>query len=450
MSFFLHSSFHRKLRTTCIAEVESQLDFRVQDLVSTRLQRPKKHSGNRIVRPLVYALHCKSGGKDSVRRTVIKMLLTGRTTGGAESAQPLISQTALSVDPAASAKIASLHYVLDDKPGIKRIRNGNGFAYIGADGKMIRAPDGLRRIKSLAIPPAWTNVWICPRSDGHLQATGRDAKGRKQHLYHQRWREVRDENKFERVVAFAQTLPVIRKKIGQDLQLKGIAREKILAAVVRLLETTFIRVGNEEYARKNNSFGLATMRNRHVRVSGSQITFKFRGKSGIEHAIDVRDGQLARIIKQCQDLPGYDLFQYVSADGERCCITSEDVNAYLKQIAGTDFSTKDFRTWAGTVLAAHALGEFEPFKSQSQANKNIGEAVGFVAKRLGNTKAVCRKCYIHPGVINAYRDGRLARNFSKRDGKKSKQSPYGLFPRENAVVTLLQQQLNKGNGGEKN
>ena len=368
--------------------------------------------------------------------------------GGAERAEPLISQTALSIDPAASAKIASLRYVLDDKPGIKRIRNGNGFVYIGVDGKVIRDPAERRRIKSLAIPPAWTNVWICPRSDGHLQATGRDAKGRKQHRYHQRWREVRDENKFERVAAFAQTLPLIRKKIAQDLKLKGIAREKILAAVVRLLETTFIRVGNEEYARKNNSFGLATMRNRHVRVSGSQITFKFRGKSGIEHAINVRDRQLARIIKQCQDLPGYDLFQYVDADGERCSISSEDVNAYLKQIAGTDFSTKDFRTWAGTVLAVYALGEFEPFTSQSQANKNIGRAVGFVAKRLGNTKAVCRKCYIHPGVINAYRDGRLVQNFSKCYGKKLNRSRYSLLPGETAVVTLLQQQLNKGNGAK--
>lgn len=350
---------------------------------------------------------------------------------------------ALSADSAASAKTASLHYVSDEMPGIKRIRNGSGFVYVGAGGKVIRALAKRRRIESLAIPPAWTNVWICPRQDGHLQATGRDGKGRKQHRYHQRWREVRDENKFERVLAFAKTLPMIRKKIAQDLELPGIAREKVLATVVWLLETTFIRVGNEEYARNNESFGLSTMRSRHVRVSGSKIAFKFRGKSGIEHAVDLRDRRLAKIIKQCQDLPGYDLFQYVNEDGKRCSVTAADVNAYLKQIAGADFSTKDFRTWAGTVLAADALGEFEVFDSQTQANKNIVQAIGSVAKRLGNTKAVCRKCYIHPGVISAYRDGLLIRSLNKRRGQGEKQSPHRLSPREVAVVRLLQQQLRK-------
>ncbi len=378
------------------------------------------------------------------------MLLRSQSHAGTETTPLTIPHTesrpgALSADFAASAKIASLHYVSDDRPGIKRTQNGKGFIYIGTDGKMIRDPAELNRINSLAIPPAWTNVWICPRPDGHLQATGRDAKGRKQHRYHQRWREVRDENKFERVVAFGQTLPMIRKKIARDLKLKGIAREKILAAVVRLLETTFIRVGNEEYARNNKSFGLATMKNRHVNVSGSRIAFKFRGKSGIKHAIDLKDRQLARIIKRCQDLPGYDLFQYINDDGESCSVTSEDVNTYLKQIAGDDFSTKDFRTWAATVLAAHALGEFEPFKSQSQADKNIRQAIDFVAKRLGNTKAVCRKCYIHPGVINAYRDGSLNKSLNKPSRKKMHQSLNGLSPRETDVVKFLQRQLAKEN-----
>lgn len=352
----------------------------------------------------------------------------------------------VSADSVASAKIASLRYVSDLTPGIRRIRKGRGFVYLGIDGKVIRDPVKRRRIKSLAIPPAWTDVWICSREDGHLQATGRDAKGRKQHRYHQRWREVRDENKFDRVVAFAKTLPAIRKRIAQDLALSGITREKVLATVVRLLETTFIRVGNEEYARNNKSFGLATMKNRHVRISGSKIEFKFRGKSGIEHDIDLKDRRLAQIVKQCQDLPGYNLFQYVNDDGESCSVNSEDVNEYLKQIAGDDFSTKDFRTWAGTVLAADALGEYEASDSQSQANKNIVQAIGSVAKRLGNTRAVCRKCYIHPGVINAYREGLLTKSLNKRRGKETKQSLPGLSPREAAVVRLLQSITNNYSG----
>jgi DNA topoisomerase I len=346
-------------------------------------------------------------------------------------------------DPVASAKSASLHYVSDDMPGIKRRGKGTGFVYIGPEGKIIRIAAERRRIKSLAIPPAWTDVWICPRQDGHLQATGRDAKGRKQYRYHERWQEVRDENKFERVLAFAQTLPIIRKKIAQDLELPGIAREKVLATVVRLLETTFIRIGNEEYARNNKSFGLATMKNRHVSVSGAKIAFKFRGKSGIEHTVDLRDRRLARIIKRCQDLPGYDLFQYINDDGESCAVTSMDVNAYLRQIAGADFSTKDFRTWAGTLLAVDAFGKLDAFVSQSQAKKNIVQAIDSVAKRLGNTKAVCRNCYIHPGVIRAYTDRSLTGSLHQRRRKKINQSPHGLSAGEVAVVTLLQQQLRK-------
>jgi DNA topoisomerase-1 len=261
----------------------------------------------------------------------------------------------VSPNPVESAKAASLRYVTDDIPGISRRRCGAAFQYLDPAGKVIRDPEELRRIKSLAIPPAWREVWICPIRNGHLQATGRDAKGRKQHRYHSRWREVRDENKYGRILAFAKALPLIRQRVDGDLRLPGLPRDKILATVVRLLETSHIRVGNEEYARQNKSFGLATLRNRHVNVFGSTIRFEFRGKSGVEHALDINDGRLARIIKRCQDLPGYELFKYIAEDGERRTIDSTDVNDYIRQIAGEDFSTKDFRTWAGTVLAARAL-----------------------------------------------------------------------------------------------
>jgi DNA topoisomerase-1 len=246
----------------------------------------------------------------------------------------------VSPDPLESAKAASLRYVTDDKPGISRQRRGAAFQYIDPSGKVIRDPEELQRIKSLAIPPAWREVWICPLRNGHLQATGRDAKGRKQHRYHPRWREVRDENKYGRIVAFAKALPLIRQRVDSDLRLPGLPRDKILATVVRLLETSHIRVGNEEYARQNKSFGLATLRNRHVNVSGSTIRFEFRGKSGVQHALDINDRRLARIIKRCQDLPGYELFQYVDDDGERRTIDSSDVNEYIRQIAGEEFSTQ--------------------------------------------------------------------------------------------------------------
>jgi DNA topoisomerase-1 len=340
----------------------------------------------------------------------------------------------VSPDPLESAKAASLRYVTDDKPGISRQRRGAAFQYIDPSGKVIRDPEELQRIKSLAIPPAWREVWICPLRNGHLQATGRDAKG-KQHRYHPRWREVRDENKYGRIVAFAKALPLIRQRVDSDLRLPGLPRDKILATVVRLLETSHIRVGNEEYARQNKSFGLATLRNRHVNVSGSTIRFEFRGKSGVQHALDINDRRLARIIKRCQDLPGYELFQYVDDDGERRTIDSSDVNEYIRQIAGEEFSTKDFRTWAGTVLAARALQEFETAASDSESKRNIVRAIEGVAKKLGNTKAVCRKCYIHPAVIQSYTDGSLPRALRRRL-KKITDSP-GLEPEETAVLKLL-------------
>jgi DNA topoisomerase I len=347
-------------------------------------------------------------------------------------------------DPVESARAASLRYVTDTTPGISRRKRGTGFEYIDPMGKVIRDPDELQRFRSLAIPPAWREVWICPLGNGHLQATGRDAKGRKQHRYHPRWREVRDENKYGRILAFAKALPVIREKVNNDLRLPGLPRDKILATVVRLLETSHIRVGNEEYARQNKSYGLATLRNRHVNVSGSTIRFEFRGKSGVEHALDINDRRLAKIIKRCQDLPGYELFQYLDDDGQRHTIDSSDVNEYIRQIAGEEFSTKDFRTWAGTVLAARALQQFETAVSDSQSKRNIVQAVESVAKKLGNTKAVCRKCYIHPAVIEAYTDGSLLRVLKRRVKKEITGSVNKLEPEEAAVLGLFRTRLKNG------
>jgi DNA topoisomerase I len=306
----------------------------------------------------------------------------------------------------ASAKIAGLRYVNDLRmPGIRRIGSSSRVRYVDPSGRTISDRAELQRIRSLAIPPAWTDVWICPNPLGHLQATGRDARGRKQYRYHPRWREVRDEVKYGRLIAFAQALPRIRSRTDADLRKGGLPRDKVLAAVVQLLEKTLIRVGNDEYARENGSFGLTTMRDQHAKVQGPRVRFEFRGKSGIQHAIDLRDRRLARLVKACRDLPGYELFQYVDDDGKRQMLDSGDVNAYLREISGEDFTAKDFRTWAGTVLAAKALAEVSEFASSAEAKRNILRAIESVAKRLGNTKAVCRKCYIHPAILDAYMDG---------------------------------------------
>jgi len=319
--------------------------------------------------------------------------------------------------------------------------------YLDPDGAVIRDVDVLGRIKSLAIPPAWRDVWICPSAHGHVQATGVDAKGRKQYRYHPRWREVRDETKYDRMLVFARVLPKIRRRVERDLARPGLPRAKILATVVRLLETTLIRVGNEEYARQNDSFGLTTMRDRHVNVSGATLTFEFRGKSGIAHAIDLTDRRLAKIVKQSQDLPGYELFQYIDDRGARHSIDASDVNAYLKEISGEEFTAKDFRTWAGTVLAAQALQEFQAFDSKAQAKRNVVQAIESVAKRLGNTKAVCRKCYIHPAVIDLYMDGSLLQTLARRVKKELTRSLQDLPAEEAAVLALLQQRLRREEHG---
>ena len=308
-------------------------------------------------------------------------------------------------NPAAAANDAGLYYVNDNRVGYRRKANGNGFGYLDTEAKRIRDRQRLLRIKRLAIPPAWTDVWICPSPNGHIQATGRDARGRKQYRYHDRWREVRDENKFGRLAEFAKTLPKIRRRVARDITLADLPREKVLATVVRLLEQTFIRIGNEEYARENKSFGLTTIKNRHVTVKGPHLRFRFRGKSGRQHEVDMTDRRIAKIVSKCQDLPGQDLFQYVTDEGEVRNITSQDVNDYLREITNENFTAKDFRTWAGTVLAAIALNAQAGFETKKQAKANVKTAVCAVAELLGNTPAICRKCYVHPAIIEAYLNG---------------------------------------------
>ena len=346
-------------------------------------------------------------------------------------------------DPVESAKIAGLRYVNDETMrGIRRVGRPSRFRYVGLNGSAIVDRVELQRIRALAIPPAWTDVWICPSAAGHLQATGRDARRRKQYRYHPRWREVRDEVKYGRLVAFARALPRIRARTDADLRRGDLPREKVLAAVVRLLEKTLIRVGNEEYARQNHSFGLTTMRGQHATIAGSTMRFVFRGKSGIEHAVDLRDARLARIVKACLDLPGYELFQYVDEDGKRQVIDSADVNGYLREASGDDFTAKDFRTWAGTVLAAKAVAGMETFASDAEAKRNIARAIESVAKRLGNTKAVCRKCYIHPAVFDSYMDGATIETMRPR-GQRLARKGRALSDDEAAVVGIIEQRLRK-------
>ena len=354
------------------------------------------------------------------------------------------TEVAAAVPPGiVAAKEAGLRYVSDSRPGIRRTMGPLGFKYIGTNGRVIRTKAEVTRINKLAIPPAWTDVWICPDPRGHIQATGRDAKHRKQYRYHAEWRATRDETKYDRLIAFAEALPRIRQRTSADLAKPGLAREKVLATVVQLLEKSLIRVGNDEYAKKNRSFGLTTMRNRHVRVRGSRVKFEFKGKSGVSHSVDVDDKRLARIVKVCQELPGQELFEYIDEAGEHHDVGSADVNAYVKEIAGEDFTAKDFRTWAGTVLACTALQELDDMEPPSRVKKNVVQAIEAVAGVLGNTKAVCRKSYIHPAVIDAYVDGSMLEALSRRAGKALRKKPNGLRREEAAVLALLQQRLTK-------
>ena len=344
-------------------------------------------------------------------------------------------------DPPAAAKAAGLRYVTDSKPGIRRDKDGEGFRYLDAKGEPVEDEATLKRIKSLVIPPAWTDVWICSQANGHLQATGRDAKGRKQYRYHPKWRNVRDEVKYERMINFGKALPTIRAEVDKALKQPGLPREKMLATIVYLLEATMMRVGNEEYARTNKSFGLTTLRNRHVKVDGSDVEFKFRGKSGVYHKIHVHDRRLARIIRSTRDLPGQELFQYIDEDGETHSIDSSDVNDYLRTITGEDYTAKDFRTWSGTVLAALALQEFEKFDSETQAKKNIVRAIESVAEKLGNTPSICRKCYVHPAVLESYLEGSVVEAMRERTEQHLSEDLHTLQPEEAAVLAMLQQRL---------
>lgn len=346
---------------------------------------------------------------------------------------------AIITDPCASAQAVGLCYVTDHSPGIRRIRSGKGFRYIDADGQPVRDPAVLRRIRSLAIPPAYREVWICPLADGHLQATGRDARGRKQYRYHPHWQIIRGQSKFTRLLLFSESLPVVRERVERDLARPGLPREKVLATVVSLMEITRIRVGNEEYARTNQSYGLTTLRDEHVQVQGATIRFRFRGKSGVEHERAVHDRRLAKIVKRCQELPGQELFQYLDEAGQRQTIGSGDVNAYLREITGQDFTAKDFRTWGGTVMAALELERLGRTASATEAKKNIVQAVKEVARQLGNRPAICRKYYVHPALLEAYLDESLFEIMQRREHAAAVAG--GLHPEERAVVAVLELQF---------
>ena len=335
--------------------------------------------------------------------------------------------------PPISAKVAGLRYASDAKRGIRRVKSATGFRYVGPTGHPVTDEAILKRIRSLVIPPAWTNVWIASDPHAHLQATGRDARGRKQYRYHPRWREVRHHTKYDRMVPFARALPQLRRRVEHDLRLAALTKTKVVAAVVQLLEKTLIRIGNTEYARSNKSFGLTTLRDGHVQIRGDQVRFEFRGKSGVRQSVTFSDARLAKIVKRCQDLPGQELFQYVDADGKRRPVTSADVNCYLREAAGAEFTAKDFRTWAGTLLAATALRGATVPASERQTKSIVLRAVEGVSRHLGNTPTVCRACYIHPAILEAYADGTLNQKLTS-SGRKVR----GLSADESAVLALLQ------------
>lgn len=344
----------------------------------------------------------------------------------------------LAGNPEASARYAGLRYVSDTDPGYRRIRRGSGFAYVGPDGNTVRDEALRKRFERLVIPPAWTEVWICKHPRGHLQATGRDEKGRKQYIYHPKWSKIRNETKFGRIVPFGESLPAVRERIEHDLRKRNLTRDKVLAAVASLLDATHIRIGNDAYARENASYGLTTMRDEHVRFNGSKCVFSFRGKSGKEHCVELDDPRLVRIVRECRDIPGYELFQYYDEEGGRGIINSQDVNAYLRDTTGQDFTAKDFRTWAGSVHAAVALTEIGPAEGEKMARKNIVRMVKHVAEELGNTAAVCRSYYIHPAIMDAYQEGWLLDRWPEYLGREA---PERLQPEENALLHFLRDHL---------
>jgi DNA topoisomerase-1 len=345
-------------------------------------------------------------------------------------------------DSGKAVDLPGIRYVLDGGPGIRRKRAGKGFFYIGPGAKKISDASVLARLRALAIPPAWTDVWICPFADGHIQATGRDAKGRKQYCYHASYREIREGVKYERLLAFANVLPTIRAKVAEHMALRGLPRLKVVATVVHLLETTLIRVGNDDYARQNKSYGLTTLKNRHVAVEGSEILFRFIGKSGKQWSLKIRDRRIAKIIRACQELPGQELLQYRDEDGALRGVTSSDVNAYLREASGRDVTAKDFRTWAGTMLTARVLGQMERFETAAQAKRNLRAAIESVSARLGNTSTICRKSYIHPEVLVAYLDGSLFVEVKSDIQAAAPGAAEDLLPEEMALLALLRARSN--------
>jgi DNA topoisomerase-1 len=348
-------------------------------------------------------------------------------------------------DPREAAQAAGLVYVSDEDRGIRRERSGDGFEYeyYKPNGDKLTDEATLERIRKLAIPPAYTDVWICTRANGHLQATGRDARGRKQYRYHPQFREVRESTKYEHMMEFARALPAIRARLAEHMALRGLPREKVLATVVHLLESTLIRVGNDDYAKTNKSYGLTTLRNPHVKVDGSELRFQFKGKSGKTWRLQVKDRRIARIVRACQELPGQRLFQYQDENGEVREVTSADVNAYLREITGADITAKDFRTWAGTVMAALALQEFEAFDTKATQKKNLKAAIERVSARLGNTPTICRKCYVHPEVLNAYTEGSLLLQVKGEVEAELREDIARLKPEEAAVLAMLEGRLKR-------
>jgi DNA topoisomerase-1 len=369
------------------------------------------------------------------------MALDGSNVHGAHVQDRQPSGEGAPADPRAAARDAGLRYTTDARPGITRRRSGTGFSYRDADGRTIRDREVIGRIRALAIPPAWTDVWICPWPNGHLQASGRDARGRKQYRYSARWHQRRGTDKFDRILDFSEALPRLRRTCDEDLAKRGLPREKVLAAVVRLLELTLIRVGNDEYARLNRSFGLTTLQDRHARIEGSALRFRFRGKSGQSHEVGLRDRRLAALVRRCQELPGQELFQFVDEEGEVRDIASDDVNAYIREASGGDFTAKDFRTWAGTVLAYRALRALQPGDGERAAKRNVVEAIRQTADRLGNTPAVARGSYVHPAVLDAYLAGSI-RGALVQAAEEQSTPPTTATPREEAAVrALLRQRL---------
>lgn len=347
------------------------------------------------------------------------------------------------VDLKSTAESVGLRYVSDSRAGIRRRRSGTSFVYLRPDGSKLSDSVVIKRIRALAIPPAWTDVWICPFADGHIQATGRDAKGRKQYRYHSGFRELRETAKYEHVVAFAEALPSIRERVREHMGMRGLPREKVLATVVHLLETTLIRVGNDDYAKQNDSYGLTTLKNHHVTVDGNEVRFRFTGKSGKQWSLRINDRRVAKIVKACQELPGQELLEYFDEAGVRRDVTSTDVNAYLTEITGRNFTAKDFRTWAGTVLAAMALSGVASYDSAAQAKRNLRAAIGNVAARLGNTPTICRKCYVHPEVLNAYLDGSFLLGFKSATKTDAQVAAADLKQEEAAVLAFLRSRLAK-------